>query len=1052
MEKIIRGIVSFSLRNRPIVIFMTIAIAVAGVFSYKTTPVEAFPDVTNTQITIITQWQGRSAEEVERFVTIPLEITLNAVQKKTSLRSTTLFGLSVIKIIFEDEIDDFYARQQVMNLLTGIDLPEGVSPEVQPPYGPTGEIFRYTLEGKDKTPRELKTIQDWVIDRNIRSVEGIADIVSFGGEVKIYEIVVSPHQLKEYDITPLQVYQAVTKSNINVGGDIIEKNNQAYVVRGIGILTSIEDIENIIVTYLNNTPILVKNVASVKESGMPRLGQVGRDRNDDAVEGIVVMRKGQNPTEVIERLNKKIEELNEKILPNDVKISAFYNRETLIDYCIETVSHNLIEGIVLVMVIVSIFLADWRTSLIVSIIIPLSLMFAFICLKLKGMSANLLSIGAVDFGIIIDGAVVMTEGLFVVLDHKSRQLGTEKYNRSLKLGTIKKTSFELGSAIFFAQLIIISALIPIFTFEKVEGKMFTPLAYTLGFALLGSLIFTLTLVPVMISYLLNKNVHEKFNPIVYFIQRKITLSYDYLFKHKKNVLIVVAVILTVGIYSFKLLGSEFLPQLNEGSIYIRANLPFSISLPEAVKLSSKMRGIVEKYPEVNKVLSQTGRPNDGTDPTGFYNVEFLVDLYPKNEWKTKRSKEQLVKEINKDLAVYPGVVFNFSQPIMDNVEEAVSGVKGSIAVKVFGNDLEQLEKYGNQVHKILNSVKGIEDLLVIENIGQPELRIEFDQAKMAAYGVSTADANAVVEMAIGGKAASKFYEDEKKFDIRIRYAPEFRKSEEEIGNRTVTNLDGVKIPIKEIAEIKLVTGPMIIFREANKRFIAVKFSIRGRDMGSTIEEAQNKIKAQIKLPKSYELTWNGDFENQQRASKHLALLIPITLVGIFVLLLVAFKSVTDAFLLLANVPFAALGGIFALFLTGTNFSIAAGIGFIALSGICIQNGVIIRNVIHSNLNELKMPLRTALREGIISRIRPIVMTALMGMLGLFPAALSSGIGSESQKPLAIVMIGGLITSTALSLLISPIMFFYAYRKKYGDVETHFKPHQDESLPETDLEK
>jgi cobalt-zinc-cadmium resistance protein CzcA len=1047
MEKLINSIVTFSLKNRIAVIFITFALAVAGVISYKNTPIEAFPDVTNTQITIITQWPGRSAEEIERFVSIPMEITLNAVQRKTSLRSTTLFGLSVIKIIFEDDVEDFVARQQVMNLLGEISLPDGVNPEVQPPYGPTGEIFRYTLKSEKRSVRELKTIQDWVIDRNIRSVEGIADIVSFGGEVKIYEIVVDPRYLTDYDITPLEVFAAVSKSNINVGGDVIEKNDQAYVVRGIGLLTSIPDIENIIVDYINGVPILVKNVARVKESAMPRLGQVGRENENDVVEGIVVMRKGQNPSEVIDRLKAKVVELNEHILPEDVKISTFYNRETLIDYCIDTVSHNLVEGIVLVMIIVSIFLADWRTSFIVSIIIPLSLLFAFICLKMKGMSANLLSIGAVDFGIIIDGAVVMTEGLFVVLDQRAHKLGMERFNKTIKLGLIRKTGFEMGKAMFFAKMIIIGALVPIFTFTKVEGKMFTPLAWTLGFALLGSLLFTLTLVPVLVSYLLNTNVKERHNPLVHFFQHHLMNAFDYVFARKKIAIISVMTFLTLGFYSFHHLGSEFLPQLNEGAIYVRANLPLSISLPEAVKLSNKMRHIMERFPEIKQVMSQTGRPNDGTDPTGFYNVEFHVDLLPKKEWKRKISKEELIEEMKDRLAVYPGILFNFSQPIMDNVEEAVSGVKGSIAVKVFGHDLYAMEKYADQVYNQLKTVEGIEDLGVIRNIGQPELRIEFNEAKMATYGVSMADASAVIEMAIGGKAATQFYEGERKFDVRIRFAHEFRKNEEDIGNRVVPNIKGIKIPIKEIAEIKLITGPLLIFREANKRFIAIKFSVRGRDMGSTIAEAQKKVNAKVKLTKSHTMIWTGDFENQQRAQNHLVKIVPFCLLGIFLLLFSIFGNMKDAGMVMSNVPFAVVGGILALLITGTNFSIAAGIGFIALAGICIQDGVIVRNVFKHNLIVLNMPLAEAIREGIKSRIRPIVMTALMGMLGLFPAAISTGIGSEAQKPLAIVVIGGLITTSILSILIDPVIFYLAYRKKYEPNGPPSTPQSEGLLPE-----
>jgi cobalt-zinc-cadmium resistance protein CzcA len=1034
MVKLVKSILSFSLKNRGAVILATILMVVAGIYAYIKTPIEAFPDTTNTQIIIITQWPGRSAQEVERFVTIPLEIGLNAVQRKTSLRSTTLFGLSVIRVIYEDDVEDFFARQQVMNILPNVTLPDGVNPGVEPPYGPTGEIFRYTLESKKRSIRELKTIQDWVVDRNFRAVEGIADINAFGGEVKDYEITVYPNLLRAYGISPLDVYSAVQKSNINVGGDVIEKNNQAYVVRGIGLLTSIPDIENIVISHVNDVPIMVKNVAEVKESFLPKLGQCGRMNEDNVMEGIVVMRKGQNPAEMIKKLRAKVDELNNLILPDDVKIVTFYDRQNLINYCIETVMHNLFEGILLVILIVTLFLADWRTTLTVSIIIPLSLLFAFICLKIKGMNANLLSMGAIDFGIIIDGAVVMTEGIFVALDHKAQEVGMEKYSKLSKRGIVRRTGLEMGKAMFFAKLIIISAMIPIFTFEKVEGKMFSPLAWTLGFALMGSLLFTLTLVPVLLSYLLNKKVREKHNPLVHFFQHHLTNAFDFVFARKQLAVVFIVLFLSGGFYSVRHLGTEFLPQLNEGSIYIRANLPLSIHLTEAVKLSNDMRRIMMTFPEIREVLSQTGRPNDGTDATGFYNVEFHAELLPQKEWKDKITKEELIAKMKKKLSVYQGVVFNFSQPIMDNVEEAVSGVKGSIAVKVFGKNLEQLDSYADQIYAQLSTVKGIEDLGIIRNLGQPELQINFNEAKMAAYGVAMADANAVIEMAIGGKAATQFYEGERKFDVRIRFPLEYRKTEKDIGDRLVPNVNGIQIPIKEIADIKLITGPLLLFREANKRYIAIKFSVRGRDMGSTIAEAQEKVKKAVKIGRSNSIAWQGDFENQQRAQSHLASITPFCLLGIFLLLFSVFHNFKDTTMVMFNVPFAIVGGILALLITGTNFSIAAGIGFIALAGISIQDGVIVREVFKKNLHH-GMPLSVAIREGIKSRIRPIIMTALMGMLGLFPAAISTGIGSEAQRPLAIVVIGGLITTSILSILIDPVIFYLAYRKQYEHHDT-----------------
>lgn len=1024
-----KSILTFSLRYRFAVFFFTLVVVVGGIVSFIDTPIDAFPDVTNTQVTLITQWPGRSAEEIEKFVSIPIEVSMNGVQKKSYVRSTTLFGLSVVTVMFDDGVDNNFARQQINNALQGTDLPDGVSPEIQPPYGPTGEIFRYSLDSKDKTVRELKTIQDWVIDRNFRRVPGVADIVSFGGEVKTYEVSVNPNQLGDYGITPLDVFKAIQNSNINVGGDVIAGGSQSFVVRGLGLLKSIADIQNILIDNRNGTPIYVRNVASVIESATPKLGQVGRDKNNDVVEGIVVMRKGENTTEVLKRLNEKVEELNTKILPSDVKIKEFYNRQNLLDFCIETVSHNIIEGIILVTIIVMLFLADWRTSLIVSLIIPLALLFAFCCLRLLGMSANLLSLGAVDFGIIIDGTVVMVEGLLVVLAHKAHQVGMPKYNRLSKMGIIRKTGTEMGKAIFTGQTIMVLALLPIFAFQKVEGKMFSPLAWTLGSALLGALIFTLTLVPVLVSMLLDKNVSEKESSFARFINKQALNFFRFTYHRPKPTLFVAAIITAIGLWTLTLHGTEFLPQLNEGSIYVRATMPRSIRLEESVKYSDEFRHIFESYPEVRKVMSQAGRPNDGTDATGFYNIEFFVDIYPQKEWKSKLSKSELVNKMQDRLSVYPGVNFNFSQPIMDNVEEAVSGVKGSIAVKIYGDDFKYIEQLGLKVNEALSKVRGIEDLGIIKNLGQPELHIELDRQKMDIYGVTTADANAVIEMAIGGKAASQMYEGERKFDIRVRFQPQFRQSNDAIANILVPTMSGTRIPLKEIAQIYTQTGPSLIFREDMKRFIAVKFSVRGRDMGSTIAEAQKNVAKLIpSLPKGYEMKWKGDFENQERASKRLAQVVPISLIGIFFVLYLMFGSLKDAGLVFTNVPFAIIGGSISLFVTHTNFSISAGIGFIALFGICIQSGVIMIQVFKKHLAE-RMPLSEAILEGAASRFRPVIMTALIGIFGMMPAAMSTGIGSESQRPLAIVVVGGLIGSTILTLFIFPLIFEKVYARK-----------------------
>lgn len=1037
MHKFIDNIVAFSLKNKFFIFFCTTVAVIAGIVSFKHTPIDAFPDVTNTKVTVITQWPGRSAEEVEKFITIPIEIAMNSVQNKTDIRSTTLFGLSVLHVIFEDDVDDFVARQQVYNLLNDADLPDGVTPEVQPLYGPTGEIFRYTLRSEKRDVRELKTLQDWVIERNLRAVSGVADIVSFGGEVKTFEVSVNPHQLKNYGITSLELYQAIANSNINVGGDVITKSSQAYVVRGIGLINDMEELRNIVVKNIHGTPVLVRHLAEVHEACLPRLGQVGRMAEDDVVQGIVIMRKGENPAEVIDALKAKIEYINKEVLPEDVQIVTFYDRENLVNLAVHTVSRNLVEGILLVTFIVLIFMADWRTTVVVAVVIPLALLFAFICLRVMGMSANLLSMGAIDFGIIIDGAVVMVEGIFVALDRKAKEVGMPTFNLMSKMGLIRQTAKEKARAVFFSKLIIITALIPIFSFQKVEGKMFSPLAYTLGFALLGALLFTLTLVPVMSSMLLKRNVREKNNFFVRFINGKSVAFFDKCHARRKISVGIAGIVAVGGLWMFTLLGTEFLPQLNEGSIYIRATLPQSISLNESVQLANKMRARLAAYPEVKQVLSQTGRPNDGTDATGFYNIEFHVDIYPEKEWESGLDKMQLIEKMQEDLSMYPGIDFNFSQPITDNVEEAASGVKGSIAVKVFGKDLYRSEKIAMEINKILGTVEGIEDLGVIRNIGQPELRIELDEGRLARYGVSKEDVQAIIEMAIGGKSASLLYEDERKFNIMVRYKPEFRQDEEEIGKILVPTMDGTMIPIKELAEIRTITGPLLIFRDNHARFCAVKFSVRGRDMGTAVAEAQEKVNASVRLPEGYSLKWTGDFENQQRATKRLSQVVPVSIAIIFVILFILFSNARDAGLVLLNVPFAAAGGIVALWATGFNFSISAGIGFIALFGICIQNGVIMISDIKHNLKE-RLALSCAVKESVRSRVRPVVMTAAMAAIGLMPAAVSHGIGSESQRPLAIVIIGGLVGATFFALFVFPLIVEFVYGKMLYDKNGNLK--------------
>ena len=1019
MNKFIDFIIAFSLKRKYLILCLTLLTIVLGVYCFKETPVDAFPDVTNTKVTIITQWPGRSAEEIEKFVTIPIEIAMNAVQKKTDIRSTTLFGLSVVTVVFDDHVDDEFARQQVYNLLNDADLPEGVTPDVQPLSGPTGEIYRYTLKSDKRSVRELKTLQDWVIERKLRSVPGVADIVSFGGEVKTYEVQVNPNQLATYGVSSLELFNAISNSNVNVGGDVIERGPQAYVVRGIGLINNTREIADIVVKNIHGTPILVRNLATVHESCQPRLGQVGRDGQDDVVEGIVVMHKGENAEKVITDLKAKIQEIQHDDLPKDVKIVPFYDRDDLVHLAVHTVFHNVLEGILLVTLVVFLFMKDWRTTVIVASVIPLALLFAFICLYLNHMSANLLSMGAIDFGIIIDGAVVMVEALFVALSSQARNIGMEAFNLRSHLGMIRQTARGKAKSVFFSKLIIITALIPIFSFQKVEGKMFSPLAFTLGFALLGALIFTLTLVPTLSSMLLKKNVVEKKNRFLEAVYSVTDRFFAVCQRNSRKVVVIALVAMVAGLSCFSLLGTEFLPEMNEGSIYARATLPSSVSLQESVKLADRFRTILRSFPEVSEIMTQTGRPNDGTDATGFYNIEMFVKMHPENEWKTGRTKEQLVDDMNKRLSVYPGIDFNFSQPISDNVEEAVSGVKGAIVAKVYGKDLYTCERLADEVYRTMKPIRGITDLGVIKNIGQPELQINIDEDKLARYGVSKADVQSIIEMTIGGKAASQVYEGERKFNLVVRYEKPFRDRAEAIAQIKVPSQTGQMVPISELASIRTITGPLIVYRENHSRYCAVKFSVRDRDMGSAVDESRAKVAKAVKLPEGYKITWNGDFENQKRASARLAQVVPVSILLIFVILYVLFGNARDAGLVLSSVPFAAVGGILILLLCGFNFSISAGIGFICLFGICIQNGVIMLMDIKHFLRH-RHPLSESVAMGMHSRTRAVLMTAMMAMLGLMPAALSHGIGSESQRPLAIVIIGGLFGATLFTLFVFPL--------------------------------
>lgn len=1031
MVKFTEKIVGFALKNHVIVLFFVALLAAAGIYAYRQTPIEAYPDVTNTRTRIITQWPGRSAEEVEKFISLPVSKEMNSIPGKTQVRSVSLFGLSVVTINYRDEIDDFYAQQYTANRMRSVDLPEGAEAAIEPPYGATGEILRYVIQApKDMPIREVSALQEWVVERELLGVDGVADVVSFGGEEKMYEIQVNPIELANFGLTALDVFDAISKSNVNVGGDVIQRGAQAYVVRGIGLLDKKSDIEDILIKNNNGVPVLVKHVAEVAIGAKPRLGQVGLDADDDLVEGIVVMLRGENPSEVVERLKEKIADMNARLLPKGVEIEIFHDRSGLVDKTIGTVSKNLIEGIFLVSVVVFIFLFNWRTTVIVASVIPLAFLFAILMLRIQGLSANLISIGAIDFGLLLEGTMVIVEHVFVSLSLKAKLLGMPRFNRISKSGIIRKNAKGVAKSILFAQVILIVALLPIFTFQKVEGKMFAPLAFTLGYALLGSLLLSLTYVPAMCKLLLNKNVVDRHNPITEFVRKHIFGLFTLASRFRKATIVLFVLLLLGCAFGFTKIGTEFIPQLNEGALYIRATLPNSVNLDESVRLTKEMKAKLREFEEVEFVLTQTGRPNDGTDPTGFFNIELHVQLKDEKDWKRPIGRETLLQEVEDALNIYPGIVFGFSQPIMDNVEEYVAGVKSSLVVKIFGDDLYQLEETADSVAKQLQQVPGIEDLNIYRNIGIPELRIRLSEARMARYGVAIADAQAVVEMAIGGKAASTYYEGERMFDIRVRYSEAFRNDEQQIRNILVAGINDAKVPLYEIADIGFHSGPAFIYREGSSRYIAVGFSVRGRDLGGTVAEAQAKVGNNVILPDSYRLEWAGEFENQERALERMQVIVPISLLLISFLLYLNFGNLRDTLISLITIPFAFIGGFVSLWLTGTVFGISAGIGFIILFGVGTIDGIILLSVMKEGLRQGKA-LRDAISEGVYERIRPVFMIAVMGSLGLLPAAMSHGMGSEIQKPLAIMIVGGLLLCMFLSLIVLPQVFYFAYKRKKG---------------------
>lgn len=1014
----IERIIAFCLQQRLMVIGATLAVAVSGIVAFEQLPVQAFPDVQNVFVQVVTQYPGQAPEEVEKLISLPIEREMNGLPHLMNMRSVSIFGLSVVTLTFDDDAEDYFSRQQVLERLQNADIPDDTKPQLGPLSTGVGEILRYVIDAKHLPLVEQRALQDWVIEPRLRTVQGVADVVSYGGGIKEYKVAAKPDRLKNYNISLNQMFDAIAANNTNTGGGYIEHGDEALVVRGVGLLKSADEIGEIVVDTNDGVPIRIKDVADISIGPQPRTGIVAMNQRDDIVEGIVLLIKGRDAVEVLSGVKQKIQDLNDFGLPPGVKITPIYDRTELVGHTVRTVEHNMIEGAVLIMIILLVFLRRFLAALLVTLIIPLSLLFAFILVDLNGISANLISLGAIDFGIIVDSAVVLVEAVMVQVTMDLKRGVDDRHLRQ----SLLTTATEMGRPILFSKAIIIIAFLPIFTFQRVEAKIFSPMAFTLSFALVASMLFSLTFVPAMLTYLLGPKIAEKHNPLVEAMERRYRRILEWVLKHARGVFFAAVTALLLSFASVKFIGTEFMPKLDEGNIWLTITLPTPVSLTTAKELERKVREKLETFSEAKMVLTQLGRPEDGTDPKGFNNLEVLIDLNPKNTWRYQ-NKDDLIKAMDQKLAIFPGILTNFSQVIQDNVEEAISGVKGEIAIKVFGDDLQTLQNRADQITHILASIQGATDVAAEQQAGLAQVIVDIDRAKVSRYGINIADVERVMEVGMGGKAASQFLEGEQRFDITLRYEENARNSVAGLENLTVQSPGGQRIPLSELATIKVNQGASRISREDNMRRIAIKCNLIDRDQGSFVAEAQQKVAARVDLPPGYHIVWSGQFENQQRAMKRLAVIVPISLGLIFVLLFWAFMSVKNALLIVMNVPFAMIGGILILQITGINLSVSAAVGFIALFGIAVQNGVILV----SQLNKLRregQPLHDAIVNGSVSRLRPVVMTALMAMLGLFPAALSTSVGSETAKPFAVVIIGGLITATLLTLTLLPALYRY----------------------------
>jgi cobalt-zinc-cadmium resistance protein CzcA len=1015
----IHRIVQFALQQRFLMLLVTVLIVIAGAFSFQRMPVDAYPDLSPPMVELVTQWPGHASEEVERLATLPLELAMNGTPHLSVMRSISLYGLSDLRLTFDESVDPYFARQLVYQRLSDASLPAGITPSMSPLFSPSGLVYRYVLESPDRTPQELKTYEDWIVERAYRSVPGVADDSGFGGATMQYQVLLDPVKLSNYHLPVMQVVNALAANNSNAGGGFYSQGAQFYYVRGLGLMKSTEDIGEVVVGSAAGVPIRVRDIGRVVIGHAPRLGMFGFQKNDDAVEGVILMRRGEQTQTVLQGVEKKTDELNRRILPPDVKVRPFYDRSDLVRVTTDTVEWNLLRGMFLVLLVLIFFLVSVRAAVITALTIPLALLFAFIFLHLTGEAANLLSIGAIDFGIIIDGTIVMVENIY-------RELGLRR-GQSYKLHeVILSAARDVDRPIFYSVAVIIAGYLPIYALTGPAGKLFHPMADTMAFALIGALILTLTVVPVMAWFAFQKGVEEKHNRIFDWISVTYAKCLDWCLAHPRTTLSTSGAIFAASLLLIPLIGGEFLPHLDEGALWVRATMPYTISFEEASKLAPQIRGLLSTYPQVTVVGSELGRPDDGTDPTGFYNCEFYVGLKPYDDpsWKkgSVHSKEDLINDLQKHLDAYPGVIFNYTQPAEDAVDEALTGLKSALAVKIFGPDLNVLEKKAVEIKNALAKTTGFKELTVVRELGQPSLIIDADRRKIARYGINVADVEAVVEAAVGGQTATQVIQGEKIFDLVVRMEPQFRSSARDIGDLLVPAPGGQQIPLSELASIRESTGASFIYRENNSRYIGIQFSVEGRDLESIVKSGQQAVAKSVVLPEGYSLDWGGEYSELLAAKSQFIIITPLAVLLIFLILFALYGNfkfpVTIAIGAVVSQP---VGALIALKLTHTPFSVSSILGLLALLGVSVQTAVILVSYINKLRLEGKS-IREATREASLLRLRPIMMTALVACLGLLPAAMSTGVGSDTQKPFAIVVVAGLLSRLLIGFFLNPVLY------------------------------